>query len=80
MPIATDDDESQSFSYLDDTHMNSSEYATESNMDPGGSSSSLRNVAFINNPPLPEDRYLVITKDPITLARARSILSTKVYN
>jgi hypothetical protein len=79
MPGATYDDESQDFSYVDDSHMNSSEYATESNIDPEGSSSSFHDITLTNNPPLPEDKYLVITKDPITPARARSILYLKVY-
>jgi hypothetical protein len=79
MSGATYDNESQDFSYLDDSQMNSSEYAAESNIDPEGSSSSLRDMALPNNTPLPENKYLIITKDSITLTRARSILSTKVY-
>lgn len=79
MSGATYDNESQDFSYLNDSQMNSFEYAAESNIDLEGSLSSLRDMALPNNTPLPENKYLIITKDPITLARARSILSTKVY-
>ena len=79
MSGATYDNESQDFSYLDDSQMNFSEYTTESNNDPEGSSSSLRDMVSPNNAPLPENKYLIITKDTITLTRARSILSTKIY-
>ena len=75
MSDAIYDNESQDFSYLDDSQMNSSEYAA----DPEGSSSSLRDMDLPNNTPLPENKYLIIIKDPITLTRTRSILSTKVY-
>ena len=69
------------FSYLNDSQMNSSEYAGESNIDPGPSPgpSSLQNTAFNDKHPLPETKYLVITKDPIALARARAILYPNVF-
>jgi hypothetical protein len=76
MSIAMFDDESQD---LDDFQMNSSEYAAESNIDPEGSSSSFRDMISTDNPPLPTNKYLIITKDPIILTRARIILYPKVY-
>ena len=78
MSVASYGNESQEFSYLDDSNMNFSEHAPESNIDPEGSFSSLQDTIF-TAPPLPENKYLVITKDPITLARARSILHPNVY-
>ena len=52
MSGATYGNESQDFSYLHDSQMNSSEYAAESNIYPEGSSSSLRDMALPNNTPL----------------------------
>jgi len=76
MSIIMSDDESQD---LDDSQMNSSEYVAESNIDPEGSSSSFRDMILTDNPPLPTNKYLIITKDPIILARARIILYPKIY-
>lgn len=69
------------FSYLNDSQMNTSEYAGEPNIDPESSMgpSSLHDIALNNKPPLPETKYLVVTKDPIDLARARAILHPNVY-
>ena len=79
MSITSFDDESQDFSYLNDSQMNSSEYIAESNIDSEGSSSSIHDMALINNSSLSMNKYLVIIKDPVILARARTILYPKIY-
>lgn len=42
-------------------------------------SSSLLSLSAISAPPLPEHKYLTITKDSITLLRAKRILNPPVY-
>ena len=59
--------------HIDNTHDTQSEYTVAD-----VASSSLSTLSAMSVPPLSEDKYLTITKDPITLLRATRILNPQV--
>ena len=60
--------------HINNAHDSQSEYTVADE-----SSSSLSTLSAISVPPLPEHKYLTITKDPIIILRAKRILNSQVY-